>query len=251
MMDLPQAKKTIEKALAENRLLLCVGNCIVKYKGRAASKLSEGDRLLIIKHDGTFLVHQSKGMKAINYQGPGARVSVSEENGELIVKAERFKPINEVIEVHFKRIAFCDYFEMRDDTKLQLFGSERQLSELLMGDLHLIEQGLTPLKNESDVRRGSIDILAEDAAKNLVAIEIKRRSAGLDAVTQLKRYVDQLQKRKGRRVRGVLCAPEITPHALDMLAGEGFEFFKLDYEIDNPSAKIKGLQRKQKSLQEY
>ena len=252
-MDLPQAKKTIEKALAENRLLLCVGNCIVKYKGRAASKLSEGDRLLIVKHDGTFLIHQSDGMKAINYQGPGARVSVEEdeENRELVVKAERFKPIAEVIEVHFKRIDFCDSFEMRDDTKLQLFGSEKQLADLLLSDLHLIERGLMPLKNESDVRRGSIDILAEDAARNLVAIEIKRRSAGLDAVTQLKRYVEQLQKRKGRRVRGVLCAPEITPHALDMLAGEGFEFFKLDYEIENPSAKIKGLQKKQKSLQEY
>ncbi|MFH1056565.1 MAG: endonuclease NucS [Candidatus Micrarchaeota archaeon] len=250
-MEFAQAKTAIESALEKRLLLVCVGNCVIRYKGRAASKLSEGDRVLIIKHDGTFLVHQSAGMKAINYQGPGAKVSVSEENGELVVKAERFKPMREEIEVHFKRVDFCDSFQMKDDTKLQLFGSERQLADLLMDDLHLIEKGLIPLKNESDVKRGSIDILAEDAAKNLVAIELKRRSAGLDAVTQLKRYVDQLQKRKGKRVRGILCAPKITENALKMLAGEGFEFFKLDYEIQNPSAKIRGLQKKQKSLEEF
>ncbi|HIH20503.1 TPA: DUF91 domain-containing protein, partial [Candidatus Micrarchaeota archaeon] len=200
---------------------------------------------------GTFLIHQSTGMKAINYQGPGSSTSVVEENGELMVKSQRTKPLNEIIEVRFKRIGFCDSFAMHDDTKLKLFGSERQLSGLLMDDLHLIEPGLIPLKDESDVKRGSIDILAEDKAGSLVAIELKRRSAGLDAVTQLKRYVEQLQKRKGKRVRGILCAPEITENAMKMLADEGFEFFKLDYEISNPSAKIKGLQKKQKSLGEY
>jgi len=250
-LDFYQAKKTIDNAISEKRLVVCVGSCLVKYKGRAASKLSEGDRVLMIKHDGTFLVHQSTGMKAINYQGPGARISVSDNGEELIVKAERSKPMPEEIEVHFKRVDSCNSFEMKDDSKLQLFGSEKQLSNLLMDDLHLIEKGLTPLKNESDVKRGSIDILAEDAAGNLVAIELKRRSAGLDSVTQLKRYVEQLQKRKGKRVRGILCAPEITENALKMLAGEGFEFFKLDYEIENPSAKIKGLQKKQKSLEEF
>lgn len=250
-MDFLQAKKEIENALAGRRLLLCIGDCVVKYSGRAASKLSEGDRLLIVKHDGTFLVHQGKGMKAINYQGPGAVVTVGEEDGALVVKAERLKPMREVIEVRFKRIDFIGSYVMHDDHKLQLFGSEKQLSDLLMQDLHLIEPGLMPLKGESDVKRGSIDILAEDSAKNLVAIELKRRSAGLDAVTQLKRYVEQLQKRRGRRVRGIICAPEITPNALKMLEGDGFEFFKLDYEISNPSAKIKGLLKKQKILGEY
>ncbi|MEM4255178.1 MAG: endonuclease NucS [Candidatus Norongarragalinales archaeon] len=250
-MEFKQAKKAVEDALSKKKLVVCLGNCSIRYKGRAASKLSEGDRLLVIKHDGTFLVHQSTGMKAINYQGPGARVSVGEEGGALVVRAERTKPLHEVIEVRFKRIDFCDSFTMRDDTKLQLFGSEKELAQILMQDLQLIEKGLVPLKGESDVKRGSIDILAEDAAKNLVAIELKRRSAGLDAVTQLKRYVEQLQKRRGKRVRGILCAPEITENALKMLSSEGFEFFKLDYEIQNPSAKIRGLQKKQKVLGEF
>lgn len=250
-MELAKAMKTILDAIERKKLLICVGNCFIKYHGRAASKLSEGDRMLVIKHDGTFLVHQSTGMKAINYQGPGANITATQEGIFLVVKAERFKPMHEIIEVNFKRMDFCSSFELKDDSTLKLVGSEKQLAAMLMDDLHLIEPGLMPLKNESDVKRGSIDILAEDKAKSLVAIELKRRSAGLDAVTQLKRYVDQLQKRKGKRVRGILCAPEITENAMKMLASEGFEFFKLDYIISNPSAKIRGLEKKQKSLFEF
>jgi hypothetical protein len=250
-MNFQDAKHTIDSALEQQKLCVVVGKCVVRYKGRAASKLSEGERLLIIKPDGTFLVHQSTSMKAINYQGPGARISTQADGNELVVRALRSKPLEEEIEAHFNNIQFAGAFDMHDDSKLSVFGTERELSDLLMQDLHLIEQGLIPLKNESDVRRGSIDILAEDAAKNLVAIELKRRSAGLDAVTQLKRYVQELQKRKGKRVRGILCAPEITANALKLLYEDGFEYFKLDYEVHNPKAEIKGLQRKQKELGDY
>ncbi|HLD76134.1 MAG TPA: hypothetical protein VI874_03885, partial [Candidatus Norongarragalinales archaeon] len=74
-MDFSSAHKAIQTALNQNKLCIVVGNCQVNYQGRAASKLSQGDRLLVIKPDGTFLVHQGKKMAAINYQGPGASVS--------------------------------------------------------------------------------------------------------------------------------------------------------------------------------
>jgi len=258
-----EAKKTIDEALERKRLLVVVGNCGVKYEGRAASKLSEGDRLLVVKHDGTFLVHQSDKMAAINYQGPGAVVSCelvfdannprSAEPVELAVIAKRIMQNNarELIEVRFKRVDFAQSFFLKDDKQLKLFGTERELSELLMQDLHLIEPGLIPLQQESDVRKGTIDILAEDSQKRLVVIEVKRRIAGLDAVTQLSRYVKELSQRRGRKVRGILCSPEITENSLKMLEGEGLEFFKLSYEIANPAAKIRGLQKKQKALSEF
>jgi len=246
-----EAKRVVEQALDERKLALLVGNCVVRYEGRAASKLSEGDRLLVIKPDGTFLVHQSTKMAAINYQGPGARVSVNASDEALVVKAERSKPLRETIEVSFKTVQFAGAFKMRDDSKLRLFGSERELASLLMQDLTLLEPGLTPLKQESDVRKGVIDILARDAIGNLVAIELKRRKAGLDAVTQLHRYVLELSERKNERVRGILCAPSITASAHSMLEKNGLEFFKLDYEIGNPSAKIKGLEKKQKTINQF
>ena len=250
-MDFGEAARIIRNALDAERLCLVVGACIVRYEGRAASKLSEGDRLLVIKPDGTFLVHQGKGMAAINYQGPGAVVTAEPFEGELVVRAERSKPMREVIEAHFKRIDFAQSFSMRDDSKLKLFGSERELAKLLAQDLHLIEKGLVPVQEESSLPKGAIDILARDALGHLVVIELKRRDAGLDAATQLSRYVTELRKRKGEVVRGILCSPKITPNALKMLEEKGFEWFKLDYEVANPSAKIRGLQKKQKMMTEF
>jgi RecB family endonuclease NucS len=255
-MDFLDYKKKLDQGLSHGFMILAIGSCAVKYQGRAASKLSEGERLLVIKGDGTFLVHQSKGMKAINYQGPGAVISaqVLEQEGkeELVVKAERQKP-KEVIEVHFHSIDFLQSFPMRDDEKLKVFGTEKELSDLLAQDLNLVEEGLKALKREKDVRKGTIDIIAEDKEGKLVVIEVKRRNAELAAVTQLKRYVEELEQRKDmkRRVRGMICAPGISEGALKMLEKEGLEFYKLDYEIHNPSAKINGIQKKQKELGDF
>jgi hypothetical protein len=249
--DFQAAKAAIAAALSQGKTMVAVGNCTVKYEGRAASKISEGDRMLIIKSDGSFLVHQSTKMAAINYQGPGSAITAEATPTELIVTASRTKPAKEKIEVHFSSLQSVQSFEMHDDKQLRVFGSEKQLSGLLMSDLHLIEPGLVPLKQESGLAKGVIDILAEDSQKRLVVIEVKRRVAQLDAISQLSRYVSEVGQRKGRVVRGIIVAPSISPSALKMAEKAGLEYFKLDYEIGNPSAKIKGLQKKQKILGEY
>jgi len=260
-MEFSDAAKVVEQARSSGKMAVVVGRCGVKYEGRAASKISEGDRMLIIKSDGSFLVHQATKMAAINYQGPGSAVSckVDDENKELIIasarpvkNAAKNKPkITEKIEVHFSRVDFADSFGLKDDEQLRVFGSERQLSDLLMQDLNLIEPGLRPLKKESALGKGIVDVFAEDEKGRLVIIEVKRRSAQLDAVSQLGRYVDEVRQRKGKEVRGILVAPSASGSAMKMLEKAGLEFFRLDYEIGNPSAKIRGLQKKQKILGEY
>lgn len=251
MEDITGKKRQIEKAMDEGQTIVVAGKCEVKYQGRAASKLSEGDRLLIIKQDGTFLVHQSKKMNAINYQGPGAKVIVEENEKKLLITAQRMKPMKESIEVNFSEVYGISAYFLKDDEKLKLFGTERELSDLLMQDLGVIERDLIPLKQESDIRHGTIDILAEDSGKNLVIVEVKRREASLDSISQLNRYVNELRERRNRKVRGIICAPSITENALRMLERLGLEYFKLDYEIANPSARIKGLQKKQRTLDSY
>ncbi|MBI5036798.1 endonuclease NucS [Candidatus Micrarchaeota archaeon] len=249
-MNFSEAKKEIDSALNQGKLCLVVGNCKVRYDGRAASKLSEGDRLLVIKPDGTFLVHQKSKMNAINYQGPGADVTTDLDGDALRVRAERRKPMKEVIDVFFHSLQSVQSFVMSDDSNLKLFGSERELADLLLDDLHVLEKGLKPLNKEADLRKGFADIMARDSSGRLVAIEVKRREAGLDAVTQLARYVKELSQRKDEKVRGILCAPRITDNAKTMLEKDGLEFIKLDYEVSD-KAEIKGLEKKQKSLEGY
>lgn len=258
-MELKEAKKKIDSSLNAGKFMVIVGNCSVKYEGRAASKLSEGDRALIIKNDGTFLIHQSTGMAAINYQGPGAAIltALNESGDQLTVSAVRKTKnslpgnVREQIVVNFRGVEAVESYGMQDDKKLKVFGSEDELSGLLMQDLNLIEPGLVPIQQESPLPKGHIDILARDTNGALVIIEVKRRQAELAAVSQLKRYVEEVSKRKNTVVRGILCAPSMSENAKKMLDGYGLEFYKLNYEISNPSAKIIGLEKKQKVLGEY
>ncbi len=213
--------------------------------------MASGERIIIIKSDGSFLVHQNKGMAAINYQPPkNNRIATELDGGTLAIKATRRSP-KEVLEALFTSVLFAQAFPMKDDSSLKVFGTEKNLADLLMQDLELIEPGLKALKQESPLQKGMVDIFARDSEGRNVIIELKRRTAGLSSVTQLKRYVDEVDQRLNQEARGILCAPSITPNALKSLEKWGLEFVRLDYEVSNPSTTIKGLQPKQKDMSEF
>ena len=248
-MKLKEAFELIKSNLGK-KLVIVIGKCRVRYEGRATSKLSEGDRVLIIKGDGTFLVHQNSGMAAINYQGPGS-VARAELNAFLRIISERkSKKLNERIDVDFSSVDFAGSFDLIDDKQISVYGSEKDLSNLLLQDLNIVESGLVPVQQESSFLKGRMDIVARDREGRLVVIELKRRQAEFSAVTQLKRYVEELEKRKNEKVRGILCAPGISKNALSMLEKSGLEFSKLDYAIEKEII-IKGLEKKQKTLDFY
>jgi len=245
-MELSQAKKVIERAIDRKELLCVVGNCFVEYWGRAASKLPKGKRMLLIKGDSSFAIHQNKNLRPVNYM-MGARIASELKDGVLVLSAKKVKPA-EKITVSFYDVNFAQAFEMQDPHDLRLFGSEAELSNELMQDLSFIEPGLKPANQECPFRKGVIDILAEDAQGNLVVVEVKRRKADYKAVSQLYRYMKDVEKIKGKKSRGILLAPDIQKKAREMLEEYGLEFAKLDFEIGNPKAKIRGVQRKQATL---
>jgi len=245
-MELKQVQKQIMQAIERKEMLCVVGNCYVEYWGRAASKLPKGKRMLLIKGDSSIAIHQNKNLRPINYM-MGARIASELGDAGLVLSAQKRKPV-EKITVTFYDVEFVKAFEMEDTSDLRLFGSEAELSKELMQDLSFIEQGLKPSNQECPFRKGIVDILAEDAKGNLVVIEVKRRKADFKAVSQLFRYMKDVEKMKGMKTRGILVAPEIQKSALEMLEEYGLEFARLDFEIGNPKATIKGVQRKQCTL---
>jgi RecB family endonuclease NucS len=249
-VELPEAKQAIDRAIDAQQTLVIVGDCSVKYHGRAASKIADGERLVIIKSDRSMLVHQNKNMAAINYQPPRGEITTALDGHGLAVRSSRDKP-RELLEVIFKKVFFAQAFALRDDNSLRVFGTEKNLADLLMQDLDKVEPGLAALKQESPHISGSIDIFARDSKGRNVIIEVKRRTAGLKEVSQLKRYVEEVSQRLDRKARGILVAPKITPHALSVLEKQGLEFAALDFEVSNPSAKIRGVKPKQKALGEF
>jgi len=252
-MDLREAQIEIQRGLRKN-LVLIAGPCAIKYKGRAGSKIGEGERLILIKRDGTFLVHQNTGFKPVNYQPPGTRISVKVENKEgekLVLKARRREP-RELIKVTMPEVHWVQNLELKDDEQIDVYGTERELADMLMDDLSVIEKGLKSKNKECPLPQGDIDIFAKDKEGNYVVIEVKRKKAGLKAVTQLKRYTDQVEKTKNAETRGILCAPGISDKAKNHLEKEDLEYSVLEFEIEDfDTASIKGLRKKQKGLTEF
>ena len=100
---LQEAAKAIGKAITQRRTLVVAGNCHVHYSGRAKSTLQPGERLLIIKEDGSLLVHRPTGYEPVNWQPPGSVFHVQTDTKELEIHGVRQKP-RENVRVIFESI---------------------------------------------------------------------------------------------------------------------------------------------------
>ncbi len=224
----PSPEEVVEilsKALAGEAILTLFARCRVHYDGRAKSELGPGDRVIIIKPDGSFLIHQKNKREPVNWQPPGSMVSFSLGDGVVRLRSVRRKP-KEILEVELIETYLASYFLAEDYEELALTGSEAEMAELIFENPRLIEEGFKPLFREKPIRHGIVDILGRDRDGNLVVLELKRRRADLHAVSQLKRYVDTLSEEHGN-VRGILVAPSLTSGARKLLEAEGLEFKKV------------------------
>lgn len=70
-------------------------------------------------------------------------------------------------------------------------------------------------------------MFGKDKNGNIVVLELKSRRAGINAVKQLKRYLDDFSDHK-EFVRGILVAPSVTDDAAELLESFKLEFKPLD-----------------------
>ncbi|MCD6592754.1 endonuclease NucS [Candidatus Bathyarchaeota archaeon] len=222
-----EAAEAVKSALSRRRILVMVGNCWVNYQGRARSILNPGERILIIKEDGSVLVHRPKGYEPVNWQPPGCIFHSGLEGDVLFIKAVRRKP-REILQVFFDKIYFLAAMSLADKGEFSLHASEEEMQKAIMNQPSLIEDGLRIIAYEKKVEPGFVDVYGVDRDGRLVVIEIKRRTAGKEAVLQLSRYVDSLRGEHGREVRGILVAPKIARQAHKTLITLGLEFKRLD-----------------------
>ena len=219
------AEKLVSKAIRSGRTAILVGSCIVNYAGRAGSVLPEGERIVILKPDGALLVHRKEKREPVNWNPPGCEANVRLCKEGLQITSRRRRP-KEVLLVLFKDLKLAASFELVDREELYLVGSERDLIDLIFENPSLIEDGFRPLEREKPTRYGMIDIYGTDREGNGVVVELKRGRAELSGVSQLERYVKELGG-KGKKVRGVLVAPNITSSALKLLKDLGLEYVRI------------------------
>ena len=226
--DAEAARDLAATALDREATVVVFGRCTVEYDGRAASTLGPGDRLVVLKPDGTALVHTDEGQQPVNWQPPGCTHSASVDGG-LVVRSERETP-PETLLVEFEDVAHAAAYDGSDPEDLSLSGTEADLKERVLAEPELVETGFEPRATERETPAGAVDVFGVDADGNRVVLELKRRRVGPDAVSQLNRYVDALERdlHAEAAVRGVLVAPSVTDRARRLLAERGLEFVSLE-----------------------
>lgn len=232
-----EAVSVIEEGMANGAMITIVGNCSVDYEGRTTSFLPLGERLTVLKPDGTLLVHQQERRKPVNWQPPGCRHQVLLDDGKLLVRSSRSDP-KEVVDILFESVLHVSILELTDKRSLELVGTEEDLKQEILANPDLVEEGFTPQAAERWSIAGPADIYGEDAQNRPVIVELKRTRTGPDAVSQLKRYVDEFIRETSidpGSVRGILVAESVTDNARQLLEREGLELVRLNPPEESPT----------------
>jgi len=227
---LVDAAAVIEKAFTQRRTLVVAGNCHVRYTGRANSKLEPGERLLIIKSDGSLLVHRPVGYEPVNWQPPGSVFRAQIKDNELEIHGVRQKP-RESVRVALDKIYMISALNLSDSGDFLLHASEDDMHRAILLKPELLEDGFKPISWEKKVEPGFVDIYGEDKDGKLVIVEVKRKTASKEAALQLAKYIEPIKTKVNREVRAILAAPSLSKDVQRMLVTLGLEYKALDPKV--------------------
>ena len=216
---------------------LVIADCSVDYAGRLSAHLPKARRLLMLKGDGSILIHSETGSyKPLNWMNPPCNFSTHEPeedqlaNGVSEIWRVSQQKTADILWVQIYKIHEDINHELGKDPGLIKDGVEAHLQELMAAQIELIGSESKLIKREYMTTIGPVDILAKDSLGQVVAIEIKRRGE-IDGVEQLTRYLELLNRDSALApVRGIFAAQEIKPQARTLAEDRGIECLILDYE---------------------
>ena len=208
---------------------MVIARCSVDYEGRLTAHLPEAVRLLMLKADGSLLVHSDAGgYKPLMWMTPPCtlRVGTGDEAGLWTVTNKA----GERLVITVEEVLHDSTHELGVDPGLVKAGVEAHLQALLADQIETLGAGWRLVRREFPTAIGPVDILARDAVGATVAIEIKRRGE-IDGVEQLTRYLELLNRDSTLRpVRGLFAAQEIKPQARVLATDRGIDCVTLDYD---------------------
>jgi RecB family endonuclease NucS len=221
---------------------LVVARCQVDYAGRLTAHLPMATRVLMLKADGSVLVHSDGGSyKPLNWMSPPCTLregTTDEGQVEWTVTSRT----DDTLRILIEEIHHDTEHELGIDPGLQKDGVEKHLQELLAEHPATLSPGLSLVRREFPTAIGPVDLMCRDANGESVAVEVKRRGE-IDGVEQLTRYLELLNRDPLLRpVRGILAAQEIKPQAKVLAADRGILCATVDYDalrgLDDPAARL-------------
>jgi endonuclease len=208
---------------------LIVARCEVTYTGRLTAFLPASTRLLMLKDDGSVLVHaDAGGYKPLNWMTPP---TVFEDNGDVLVVRKRAGRTEDRLEINLLEVLSDVSHDMGEAEGLVKDGVERDLQLLLADDPTHVADGLRLVKREWPTDVGPVDLMCRDEDDGWVAVEIKRIGT-IDAVEQLRRYLDCIRADPSRAAcRGILAAQSIKPQAVALAESRGIACVEVDLAV--------------------
>lgn len=229
-----------------------MATCQVDYAGRLTAHLPMATRVLMIKNDGSVLVHSDGGSyKPLNWMSPpctlreGVTTDPADESREMVEWTVSAAKSDDTLRILIEEILHDSSHDLGIDPGLQKDGVEKHLQELLAEHPATLADGLSLVRREFPTAIGPVDLMCRDEDGLSVAVEIKRRGE-IDGVEQLTRYLELLNRdpaltRKGA-VRGIFAAQEIKPQARVLATDRGIACATVDYDalrgMDDAEARL-------------
>jgi RecB family endonuclease NucS len=206
---------------------LLVARCEVRYTGRLTAVLPEAVRLLILKADGSVLVHDDAGgFKPLNWMTGPTHI---EELGDVLLV--RKPKTEDVLEIRLAEILSDVVHDMGESAALQKDGVERDLQLELAAAPTALGEELTLVKREWATQVGPVDLMCRDADGEWVAVEIKRIGT-IDAVEQLTRYLGFIREDPAKAAcRGILAAQTLKPQAIALAESRGIRCVEVELAV--------------------
>ena len=202
-----------------------IARCRVDYVGRLTAHLPLATRLLLVKADGSVLVHSDGGSyKPLNWMSPPCTLVEADQRWTVTNKA------GEQLIIDIEQVEHDSAHELGVDPGLVKDGVEAHLQKLLAEHISTLGEGYRLVRREYPTPIGPVDILARDPLGIAVAVEIKRRGE-IDGVEQLTRYLELMNRDPHLApVVGIFAAQEIKPQARVLAVDRGIRCVTLDYD---------------------
>ncbi|HXY16672.1 MAG TPA: endonuclease NucS [Gaiellaceae bacterium] len=208
---------------------LVVARCEVVYTGRLDALLPEATRLLVLKEDGSVLVHaDSGGYKPQNWMTPPTVIEETSDPLERIVVRKRAGKTEDRLDIRIVEVLSDVVHDMGEAAALEKDGVERDLQEALAAAPDMLEPELRLVRREWPTDIGPVDLMCRSTDGEWVAVEIKRLGT-IDAVEQLTRYLERIRLDPARAgCRGLLAAQRIKPQARTLAESRGIGWVEVD-----------------------
>jgi RecB family endonuclease NucS len=206
---------------------LIVARCEVRYSGRLTAVLPEALRLIMVKADGSVMVHaDTGGYKPQNWMTPPT--AIEEGDGFMVVRKVKGE---DRLDIAISEVLSDVSHDMGEAAALEKDGVERDLQEALAAAPGWCGEGLRLVRREWPTDIGPVDLMCRDEEDGWIAVEIKR-IATIDSVEQLTRYLQRIRLDPAMgECRGVLAAQSIKPQARTLAEARGIACVEVDLAV--------------------